>query len=158
NRFPFVVRHLRRYYADPMTGQRDWVLVRNLEGGIVGVRSRSELRPIKQALFPEGLAFGSAVSYGEWRFIAPPPITAASAPAATGAPGADRRGAVPQAPLQVPAAQTASAPALSSPPLAAPDEPQEKPPSPCERIAAFDQKVCAEQFTRRGAEMGRACL
>lgn len=41
-RFVTTRRHLRQIYADPVTGQADWVLLRDARGGIVGVRSRSE--------------------------------------------------------------------------------------------------------------------
>lgn len=41
-RFVGTRRHLRRLYADPVTGQPDWVLLRDARGGIVGLRSRSE--------------------------------------------------------------------------------------------------------------------
>lgn len=34
-------QHLRRMYADPFTGQADWLLLRDEQGGIYGVRSRS---------------------------------------------------------------------------------------------------------------------
>jgi type II secretory pathway pseudopilin PulG len=71
NRFPNVRRHLRRIYADPMTGSADWTLVRGPGGGIVGVHSRSTGKPLKTANFPAGYeAFGSAASYAEWRFVA----------------------------------------------------------------------------------------
>jgi type II secretory pathway pseudopilin PulG len=37
-RFVFIRRHLRRVYANPLTGQPDWQLVRAQDGGICGVR------------------------------------------------------------------------------------------------------------------------
>jgi len=70
NRYPFVMRHLRRIYPDPMTGSRDWGLVR-LDGRIVGVFSQSPERPLKQAGFAkEYLAFEKQESYGGWVFLA----------------------------------------------------------------------------------------
>src|SRR4051812_2430298 len=45
-RFPMPMRHLRRLYADPITGSKDWGLVEPTKGaGIVGVYSLSEEAP-----------------------------------------------------------------------------------------------------------------
>lgn len=97
-RFPGVRRHLRRIYADPMTGRVDWVLLRE-GGGIAGIHSRATGRPLKQGGFAkrdEGLA--GAASYADWLFVSgseaetsPPPATAApqgspTGPAGRGAP------------------------------------------------------------------------
>ncbi len=42
-RFPMPVRHLRRLYRDPMSGETDWGLVEAPGGaGVMGVHSRSE--------------------------------------------------------------------------------------------------------------------
>ncbi len=41
-------RHIRKLYDDPITGG-DWVVIRGADGGISGVVSSSEMRPIKQA-------------------------------------------------------------------------------------------------------------
>ena len=52
-RYPMPVRHLRKLYRDPMTGQADWALVQAPDGGgVMGVYSRSEEAPIKTANFP----------------------------------------------------------------------------------------------------------
>jgi len=68
-RGPVLIRHLRKLYADPMTGQADWELERSAEGSIVGVRSRALGRPIKQAGFRPGQeAFVGAACYCEWPF------------------------------------------------------------------------------------------
>ena len=70
-RVPNMRRHLRRVYADPMTGSADWGLVRGPGGGIVGVYSRATTRPLKTANFPKGYEpFANAASYAEWRFVA----------------------------------------------------------------------------------------
>lgn len=85
NRFPKPVRHLRRIYADPMrTGTvsidardnwKDWQLVRNSQGGIVGIYSRSSLTPIRTNL-DEGLMTAitehPALHYSDWKFIYQP--------------------------------------------------------------------------------------
>jgi len=68
-RAPLVRRHLRRVYADPMTGRADWELLRDPDGGIYGVRSTSALEPIKRANFPDADAeFNGATCYCDWRF------------------------------------------------------------------------------------------
>jgi type II secretory pathway pseudopilin PulG len=67
-RFAYPVRHLRRLYADPMTGDTKWGLVlRN--GGIVGVASRSKAKPLKVNGFSaQNSGFSSATAYSEWVF------------------------------------------------------------------------------------------
>lgn len=68
-RFPVIKRHLRRIYQDPMTGTRDWGLMR--EGGrIVGIYSQSQAVPLKTAGFSEEQeAFAKAESYRDWQFV-----------------------------------------------------------------------------------------
>ena len=67
--------HLRRLYADPMTGKPDWTLLgRDSPGlagsaGISGIASSSQKVPIKTAGFAPGqAAFKDAVSYADWKF------------------------------------------------------------------------------------------
>lgn len=80
-RGPEVRRHLRRVYADPITGREDWGLVREADGRIRGVYSRSESSPIKSEGFAPGEeAFETARSYADWRFEYTPPRAALSAP------------------------------------------------------------------------------
>ena len=68
-RFPNTVRHLRRVYRDPMTGQTNWGVVKDLSGGILGVYSLAEGVPFKTANFPpEYEDFESAGSYQDWVF------------------------------------------------------------------------------------------
>ena len=72
-RFPMPVRHLRRLYRDPMTGEANWVLVEAPEGGVMGIHSRSEETPIKKANFPlANAAFESARTYADWKFVHSP--------------------------------------------------------------------------------------
>lgn len=64
-----VRRHLRRIYADPMTGQADWELIRNPDGAITGVVSTSIAVPIKRANFPpQDARFTDTQCYCDWRF------------------------------------------------------------------------------------------
>jgi len=80
-----VRRHLRQVYVDPMTGTREWGLVRLPDGGIVGVHSLSDRTPMQGAATGAG---GRSETYRDWRFIAPSaepllvsaPLPSASAP------------------------------------------------------------------------------
>lgn len=70
-RFPSTVRHLRRVWPDPVSGRAEWGLVRDPAGGIIGVHSLAEGRPLKRSGFAPGLeAFVAAASYREWVFLA----------------------------------------------------------------------------------------
>jgi hypothetical protein len=68
-RAPGIRRHLRRIYADPLTGRPDWGLVRDRDGLIVGVYSLAPGRPIRQAGFDATWAhFENSESYQDWIF------------------------------------------------------------------------------------------
>ena len=72
-RYPVTRRHLRRVYADPMTGKPDWVLVDAPGGGIAGVRSRSEAKALKTGNFaPQDAKFEGAERYSDWKFVFEP--------------------------------------------------------------------------------------
>lgn len=76
-RGPVLRRHLRKIYADPITGREDWGLLRETDGRIRGVYSRSERAPIKTADFGPGEdAFERATTYADWRFEYLPPRAA----------------------------------------------------------------------------------
>lgn len=71
------VHHLRRFYADPFTGQADWELLRNPQGLIVAVASRSR----KPALRRHGMELRAGANpaepaVGDWLFAADPPEAA----------------------------------------------------------------------------------
>ena len=67
-RFVTPVQHIRRLYADPMTGKADWDVI-TANGGIVGVRSRSTVEPFKKTGFnKENSLFEGATSYAQWNF------------------------------------------------------------------------------------------
>ena len=69
NRYPVPRRHLRRIYADPITGKPDWVLVDAPGGGIAGVHSRSEAKPLKTGNFAaQDVKFEGAGRYSDWKF------------------------------------------------------------------------------------------
>ncbi len=68
DRFPVPVRHLRRAYADPITGSAEWGELR-VGDRIVGVFSLSEAAPLKKVGFPlRDTGFADAVAYKDWVF------------------------------------------------------------------------------------------
>jgi type II secretory pathway pseudopilin PulG len=72
-RTPVPRRYLRRLYPDPMTGQADWQLITAPNGGIIGVASNSQNKPIKVAGFaPADAAFEKAECYCDWKFVYAP--------------------------------------------------------------------------------------
>lgn len=74
-RFPGTVRHLRRIYADPMTGG-EWELIKDPAERIIGVRSTSDLEPFKKDGFSKELDdLKSKSSYREWEFVYKAPKT-----------------------------------------------------------------------------------
>ncbi|WP_291990387.1 type II secretion system protein [Candidatus Accumulibacter sp. ACC007] len=69
-RYPGVRRHLRRLYPDPISGSNEWGLVAAPGGGIMGVHSLSNAKPIKVADFDlENEAFEEATRYTQWVFV-----------------------------------------------------------------------------------------
>jgi type II secretory pathway pseudopilin PulG len=70
-RSPIPKHHLRRLYADPMTGHADWSLVLTPNGdGIMGVVSRSNAAPIKRDGFEIiDSTFKDADCYCSWLFV-----------------------------------------------------------------------------------------
>ncbi|GAB4556659.1 MAG: hypothetical protein Tsb007_15260 [Rhizobacter sp.] len=68
-----VQRFLRQVYVDPMTGERQWGLIRLPDGSIVGVHSLSSRTPLRSSLSAvAGARTGEvAETYRDWRFIAP---------------------------------------------------------------------------------------
>ena len=70
-RYITVERHLRKIYADPITGKRDWGLMTDVNGAIVGVYSQSREVPLKQDNFRDTFAaFAQARHYSDWKFSA----------------------------------------------------------------------------------------
>jgi type II secretory pathway pseudopilin PulG len=68
-RLPGTQRYLRRLYRDPVTGLAEWALLKDADGGILGLHSLSEARPRKSAGFGPGDArFAGAERYAEWVF------------------------------------------------------------------------------------------
>ncbi|HEX6690382.1 MAG TPA: type II secretion system protein [Burkholderiales bacterium] len=99
-RQPGVVRHLRKIYPDPLTGSTEWGLVKAADGGIAGVHSKSEERPLKSGGFRvRDAAFEGAQQYADWKFIYAP---AQQAQPGAGKPAATVPGTAPTAPAAAP--------------------------------------------------------
>jgi type II secretory pathway pseudopilin PulG len=98
-RQPSPQRYLRKLYPDPMTGKSEWGFVKGPDGGIGGVYSLSEDKPLKVGGFKlRDASLEGAQKYSDWKFSyapAPPPATtppttttpATTTPAATTTPG-----------------------------------------------------------------------
>ena len=70
-------RFLRRIYLDPITGSQEWGLIRQGGGGVYGVYSLSDEKPLKVSGFSEAnKLFEGKTKYSEWRFIYTPPVQA----------------------------------------------------------------------------------
>jgi len=98
-RFSHPVRHLRRLYADPMTGKAEWGLLKAADGGIAGVFSLSKAKPFKTDGFPAAYpGFRGKTSVGEWAFVAAGTAGWTRRGRTGEADGAPAQGAVPAAP------------------------------------------------------------
>jgi type II secretory pathway pseudopilin PulG len=72
-RIAITRRHLRKIYADPLTGRQEWGVVRQPDGLIVGVYTMAPGIPIKRAGFDAHRAsFENAERYAQWVFSAAP--------------------------------------------------------------------------------------
>ena len=69
-RYPHTMRHLRKLYADPLTGKDEWGIVEPEDGhGVLAVYSLSKERPIKVGNFDViWQGFDGSDSYQRWRF------------------------------------------------------------------------------------------
>lgn len=158
NRYPDTRRYLRKIYADPFTGDKEWGLIKAPNGRIMGVYSRAAGVPFKTDRFDYGFVFVNNRSYADWVFgqsattgnelpgagvAAAAPVSAA--PASGGA-GANAGGAVPEAPnLSPPAAKSA----------AQDGSPEHT--ATCNNLAANDKGACAYAARIHGAQVGAAC-
>ncbi len=107
-RYPAVQRYLRRLYVDPMTGSKKWGVVRAPDGGIIGVYSSSEDRPLKTDNFPAGDEdFKGKESYVEWKFVYAVPVAQQLTPQAS----QSQKSATPPPSPQTPATPVQAAPA-----------------------------------------------
>jgi type II secretory pathway pseudopilin PulG len=73
-RRPNISRYLRRLYPDPITG-KEWALVKAPGGGIMGIHSVSEEKPLKTGGFSlRDAGFEDVKTYAEWTFVYVPLI------------------------------------------------------------------------------------
>lgn len=87
-RFPDPRHHLRDAYPDPITGSSDWVVTKAPQGGIMGIASSSEARPLKTAGFigansvfePLAERLGDKLRYRDWEFVYDPAMRSSVAP------------------------------------------------------------------------------
>lgn len=81
-RYPNTRRHLRKVYADPMSGKEQWGTLMAPDGhGIIGIYSLAEGKPIKVGNFSVALQnFEGKSSYRDWIFMSK--LQAARVPAA----------------------------------------------------------------------------
>lgn len=145
-RFPYIRRHLRKLFVDPITGKAEWGLTYlSGEVGVVGVYSLSKAAPLKVGNFEARFqTFEGKTHFSDWKFVAsgqalvttalPAPApgqTGAGQPApppADGKPGTPSPGLPPApAPLQ----PTPPAPQEEAPPEP-PKEPGAEPAPPAE--------------------------
>lgn len=85
-RQPATQRYLRRLYPDPLGG-KEWGVVKGSDGGVAGVFSLSEEKPVKVAGFRvRDAAFEGAQKYADWKFMHTPAAQPGAKPGA--APGA----------------------------------------------------------------------
>jgi type II secretory pathway pseudopilin PulG len=125
-RSPGTLRHLRKLYADPLTGKQEWGTLRSPDSNrILGVYSLSDARPIKIANFdPQFQDFAGKSSYRQWVFTRG---QGGAAVAAGGAAGSASSGGTLITPMELAdpaeAAPAAAHPAETSPPAAASGSP-----------------------------------
>jgi hypothetical protein len=74
---------LRKVYLDPMA-HGEWEYLRTSTGGIMGVRSKSLAKPVRQREFPPAVRhFEGRTSYRDWVFQHPNPSSNSSVPQGT---------------------------------------------------------------------------
>ena len=88
-RQPSTQRYLRKLYPDPMTGKSEWGFVKGPDGGIGGVYSLSEDKPLKVAGFKlRDASLEGAQKYSDWKFAFSPVASPAAAQAGAAQSGA----------------------------------------------------------------------
>ena len=69
-RFVGIKRHLRQFYADPITRTTNWGWIRAKDGGLAGVYSTSTQNPLQTArIETTEISLGPANRYSDWQFV-----------------------------------------------------------------------------------------
>lgn len=90
---------LRKVYLDPV-GPGEWELLRAPTGGIMGVRSKSRHKPVKQGNFPLAVRhFEGKPTYYDWVFQHPNPSIVSMAGPTTRPPIVPGRPTIPEQPI-----------------------------------------------------------
>lgn len=84
HRFIGTVRHLRRVPIDPFSHRDDWTILRNSQGAMLGIASKSSKRPLQRSpVQTAGMTLKAAEHYSDWKFAydpstetAPPAVVA----------------------------------------------------------------------------------
>jgi hypothetical protein len=72
-RFVGMMHHLRQIPRDPFTRERDWVLIRDASGAMVGFHSASSAAPLTQvAVDVTGFTLAPVTRYSDWQFVYDP--------------------------------------------------------------------------------------
>jgi len=150
-RTPFVRRYLRRIYYDPITLSTDWGLVKGADQGIIGVYSKSDIEPLKEANFSKHFAmFEDKKHYSDWQFVYAPSMPAVVAVA--------QIGSVAPAPVAPPA--EVIPPEYQPPPLpmVLPKTPDDQKKRLCTIMNRNDLSTCLNLAKKFGDAAGAACL
>lgn len=143
-RFPIPRRHLRRLYADPISGSRDWGLVLTADKTVMGVYSKGRGTAFRTSV-PKAVTH-EGDGYGRWQFvyvIGAPVDGGAVAPRASGAAPSPSPGIVSQSssPVLLPL-DTGTSTVVPAPVPKAPADPPRKP-NECVSARASDMRSCA---------------
>jgi len=152
-RTPFVLRHLRKIFYDPITVSTDWGLIKAADNGIIGVYSKSDAEPVKKSNFRKPFEmFEAKKHYHEWQFTygsgETPVVVVAQGESAAPVPEP-----APQPPEVIPPAY--QPPAL---PAILPKNPDDQKKRMCTIINRNDLATCLRLSKKFGDNAGAICL
>lgn len=123
-RFPQVRRHLRKLYADPITGRAEWgLLYQPGSNGIIGVHSLSPAAALKVGNFEARFAgFDGKARLSEWHFMVDASVSSVPSAEPAAVPVSDEAGITPASPVLPLFSRTVTPPQEQTP-----TEPDEQP-------------------------------
>jgi hypothetical protein len=123
-RFPQVRRHLRKLYADPITGRAEWgLLYQPGSNGIIGVHSLSPAAALKVGNFEARFAgFDGKARLSEWHFMVDARVSSVPSAEPAAVPVSDEAGITPASPVLPLFSRTVTPPQEQTP-----TEPDEQP-------------------------------